>query len=155
MGSRRNTIGCRIWIQLTDRSPLMQNASLTPSQLPVIDAVDVIRLTGFGHEFITAMLDKQVNQADPPEFKPVDGELAQQIASLFRQLPPGEPARCHTPPFGLRFYMNGKTQGECSICWDCNNIYGDFRYDFHAGHPTSEALFSLLTQISNLEDTLL
>jgi hypothetical protein len=133
----------------------MHNASLTPSQLPVIDAVDVVMLEGTGHQSIAGIFVGQVIEEDPPAFKRIEGEVAQQIASLFRQLPPGEPARCHTPPFGLRFYTSGKAQGGCSICWQCNNILGDFQYDFHAGHPTSEALFSLLKQLSNLEDTLL
>jgi len=32
--------------------------------------------------------------------------------------------RCHVPPFGLRFFSGDRLLCEASICWRCNNIFG-------------------------------
>ena len=53
----------------------------------------------------------------------VEGELVQQVASLWRQLKPGESARCHMPPFGLRFYFKEKLILQAFLCWACDNMY--------------------------------
>ena len=50
----------------------------------------------------------------------------QRVLGLWRQLPPGEQSRCHSPPLGLRMYTKGKLVLECSLCWGCDNIYFNF-----------------------------
>ncbi|HLO86169.1 MAG TPA: hypothetical protein VK203_14330 [Nostocaceae cyanobacterium] len=82
-------------------------------------------------------------------FVRVKGETAQQIARLWRQLPPDEQMRCHIPPFGLRFYIGNKLLVQGSVCWQCNNIYveengEDLVYEFDAQHPHSQQLLALL-----------
>ncbi len=114
---------------------------LTPEQLFEISTADILILHERGDLEGIKVLD------DAP-YKCIEGGAAQEIAMLFRQLPTGMPARCHEPPFGLRFYAEGGLQRQCSICWECNNIYGDFRYDFDANHTISERLLALLKQLS-------
>ena len=48
----------------------------------------------------------------------------------WKQLRPEEPARCHEPPLGLRFYRDTQILFESSLCWKCDNIY---LYDPSAG----------------------
>jgi hypothetical protein len=72
----------------------------------------------------------------------------QQIISLWQALPPGESARCHVPPFGVRFFSGETVMCQASICWRCNNIYGEaggqqFYYFFDAKAPSSRSLLSL------------
>src|SRR5947209_5250192 len=83
----------------------------------------------------------------------VEGATALRIAQLWRDLPPGEEARCHIPPFGLRFVADGRVVCEGSICWECNNIYGDvgrvpFGYESDAGAVGSQALLEELLRIA-------
>ena len=54
---------------------------------------------------------------------PVEGELAQEVASLWRQLPYAEQMRCHLPPYALRFWRGADVVLTASICWRCNNIW--------------------------------
>jgi hypothetical protein len=89
-----------------------------------------------------------MNILDDAPHKRIEGKAIQEIAHLFRQLPSGDPARCHTPLFGLRFGTEDSLQRQCSICWECNNIYGDFQYDFDAEASISQNLLALLTQLS-------
>jgi hypothetical protein len=63
------------------------------------------------------------------------GAEVQRIAEMSRALPEGEQSRCHTPPFGLRFFAGDKLVCEASICWKCNNIFG------HAGTEKLAFLF--------------
>jgi len=82
---------------------------LFPEKLSEIGAVDVLILDGKGALEGMKILD------DAPH-KRVEGQASQEIAHLFRQLPSGDPARCHTPPFGLRFYTEDSLLRQCSIC---------------------------------------
>jgi hypothetical protein len=82
----------------------------------------------------------------------VEGPTALRIAQLWRELPPGETARCHSPPFGLRFILEGQVICEGSICWECNNIYGNFEgevffYQFDAEAAESKALLAEVKRI--------
>lgn len=52
------------------------------------------------------------------------GSEANRIAALWRALPEAEQMRCHVPPFGLRFFAGGELVCEASICWECNNVFG-------------------------------
>ncbi len=115
--------------------------------LPNIDALDVLDLGG---EF-PKMLDNLVMSSCVIK---VEGELAQQVANLWRQLKPSQSARCHMPPFGLRFYCKGELILQASICWECNNIYlwqKDnpflFLYGVDLEQPSAKKLFSLLEGI--------
>ena len=80
------------------------------------------------------------------------GPEATRIAALWRDLPPGEEARCHTPPFGLRFYFGRRLVCEASICWQCNNIFGnagdeELFFAFDGSHPTSRELLAACEQL--------
>jgi hypothetical protein len=113
----------------------------SPEQLSEVSTIDILVLDGRGADAERKILDDALH-------KPIVGQAAQEIANLFRQLPSGSSARCHTPPFGLRFYTVDGLQRQCSICWECNNICGDFQYDFDADNYISQELFALLTQLS-------
>ncbi|HEX3313345.1 MAG TPA: hypothetical protein VHR72_00585 [Gemmataceae bacterium] len=82
------------------------------------------------------------------------GAEAQRIAELWRDLPAGHQMRCHIPPFGLRFIAEGQVICEGSICWKCNNIFGDvggepFAYEFDAKADVSQALLLQLRRVMN------
>ena len=82
----------------------------------------------------------------------VEDELAQEIASLWRQLPYDEQMRCHTPPFALRFWSGANAVLIASMCWRCNNIWiteGDERKyaQFDGEADISQRLLHLLEEI--------
>ena len=112
------------------------------------DEVAVVNLDGFyinARNFVTAAKDAPVVR--------VAGDEAQQIVTLWQGLPFDESARCHTPPFGLRFYAVGRLLCEASICWNCNNIYGEvsgerFFYYFNAESPSARRLLEILQIVS-------
>ena len=85
-------------------------------ELLTIDRVEVLDLEGH----FAAMSDGLITAR---RIVTVEGDLAQQIAQRWRQLTPGESARCHTPPFGLRFAFQGKVLLQASLCWVCSNMY--------------------------------
>jgi hypothetical protein len=64
----------------------------TPSSLSEIDEVAVLDLGGLG----VNAYNFDAKSADARSFT-VKGDLAKQIAELFRALPAGDQARCHTP----------------------------------------------------------
>jgi hypothetical protein len=77
---------------------------------------------------------------------------AQRIAELWRRLPPAESARCHIPPYGLRFWRAGQKVVEVSLCWECNNAYGyagdkALWFTFDAGAPVSVSLLMQLRHV--------
>lgn len=135
--SKSNPFSPQEYHELNRETPVQ----LSPEDLPEIRMIDVLILDGNGALGGMNTLDNAIH-------KRVGNQVAQEIANLFRQLPSGEPARCHTPPFGLRFYTEDGLQRQCSICWECNNIYGDFRYDFDADHSISQKLLALLIQLA-------
>lgn len=113
-----------------------------PSQLPEVDAVELVDLKGL-------QLNRVSEYMRIAPFVRVKGETAQQIARLWRQLPPDEQMRCHIPPFGLPFYEGNKLLVQGSVCWQCNNISveengEDLVYEFDAQHPHSQQLLALL-----------
>jgi hypothetical protein len=114
-----------------------------PSQLPDIDAVELVDLRTLHLGSVAMSIVKNA------PFVQVKGEAAQQIAHLWRHLPPDEQMRCHNPPFGLRFYMDNKLLVQGSVCWECNNIHAEENgkslvYEFDAQHPHSQELFAFL-----------
>jgi hypothetical protein len=92
----------------------------TPSLLPPIDAVEVVDLADVCPDGVEAFMNAAT---DAPSARMSEGD-AQRIAALWRGLPAGHQARCHNPPFGLRFYHREQLVCQASICWECNNIFG-------------------------------
>lgn len=120
-----------------------------PSLLPDVDAVEVVDL----RDIQLHSVKEYMRAKDTPHVR-VKGETAQQIAHLWRQLPPDEQMRCHIPPFGLRFYVGNKLLVQGSVCWDCNNIWveengEDLVYTFDGGHKSSRQLLGLLQKIAD------
>ncbi|MFN9732804.1 MAG: hypothetical protein ACK544_02080 [Microcystis sp.] len=116
-------------------------------ELPNIDALDVLDLGG---QF-PKMLDNLVMSSRVIK---VEGEFVQQVANLWRQLKPGQSARCHMPPFGLRFYCKGELILQASMCWECNNMYlwqkdnpSPSLHGVDLEPPSAKKLFSLLEGI--------
>jgi hypothetical protein len=121
--------------------------SAIPNMLPEIDEVWVVDLCGldFGPG------DFETRGAAAPAVN-VAGVEVQRIAELFRTLPPGEEARCHMPPFGLRFVSAGKIVCEASICWECTNVYGrvegrDISYGFDGSSAGARELLRILERV--------
>ena len=118
-------------------------ATFTPSSLPPIDAVDVVELTTVDAKRV----DAYMNAATGAPSVRVSGVEAERIAAIWRQLPAGEQSRCHGPPFGLRFYSDGRLILQVSICWKCNNIFGDagenrVSFEFDGSHEKSRELLA-------------
>jgi hypothetical protein len=121
-----------------------------PSQLPDIDAVELVDLKGLQPKHV----NEYMKIAKDASHVHVQGEAAQQIAYLWRQLPPDEQMRCHSPPFGLRFYRGRELLVQGSVCWECNNIFveengEDLAYTFDGQHAYSQQLLILLEQIAD------
>lgn len=114
-----------------------------PSSRPPISAVEVVLLRGIDANRVSEYMREAV--AVPSVL--LDGEAAQRVAALWRHLPPGEPYRCHNPPFGLRFLAGEAVVCRASLCWECNNIFGDadgqeLAHNFDAKASVSRALLS-------------
>ncbi|MCU0718771.1 MAG: hypothetical protein MUC83_03635 [Pirellula sp.] len=74
------------------------------------------------------------------------------IAETWRRLPIGEMVRCHKPQIGLRFYVDYTIVCEGSVCWDCENIFGnvngsEFCYTFDPKSKAGLELFKLVQSI--------
>ncbi len=126
----------------------------SPASLPPITSVDVVALQG-----VTAVVDDYMqNSGDAPSVT-LYGDDAQRVADLWRSLPPGEQARCHIPPYGLRFRCGERVICQASICWECDNIFGDaegrhVHYEFESSHPTSISLLAEMRRaIGGLESS--
>ncbi len=115
----------------------------TPSSLPAIDTVEIIDLRAMDSNRVNETMTLS-SQAPRWSFAGTDAQL---IASLWRDLPPGEQSRCHTPPFGFRFLASGILVAEASVCWACNNVFGimgsqELLYEFDSSHATSQQLLA-------------
>lgn len=119
--------------------------SYSPSLLPPVTSVVVVDLRRIDANRVSQHMQ---NAAAAPSIT-LNGDHAQRIAELWRALPPGIQSRCHTPPFGLRFRSGERVVCEASLCWECDNIFGqsegrDIHYEFDAGQPISQALLAEL-----------
>ena len=117
--------------------------TVVPSSLPPIDAVEAVDLAGLDPDRVSEYMAAAVNA---PRVA-VTGSDAERIACLWRGLPEGEQMRCHIPPFGLRFYSRRRLICEASVCWECNNIFGNaggehLWYGFDASHEHSRELLA-------------
>lgn len=120
------------------------------SQLPEVDAVEVVKLRGISGKPVS----KYMRESSSTRSVRVVGDVAQNIARLWRQLPFAEQMRCHIPPYGFRFYQNNQLILQASVCWKCNNIHIDMdgqslRYTFDAQHLYSQELLLIAKQIMN------
>lgn len=112
-----------------------------PSSLPPISVVEVVVLKNVDVDDIRgAVAASSVSVS-------LHDEDAQRVAALWRQLPTGEPHRCHLPPFGLRFLDGEVVVCQASLCWKCNNIFGEvsgeaFSYDFDSSDSISQDLLN-------------
>ena len=89
-----------------------------PSELPEVDAVEVVDLRGVGPTEAVVTLGRAQRAVR------LEGAAAAEIAALWRSLPSGEMMRCHIPGFGLRFWRGGEEVVAASLCWKCNNARG-------------------------------
>lgn len=92
------------------------------------------------------------NASDAPRVTLL-GAAVLHVADLWRRLPPGDQARCHIPPYGLRFFSDDHLVCEASICWACNNIFGvadgrKIHYAFDAEHSVSQELLAEINRIA-------
>jgi hypothetical protein len=112
----------------------MRAGDYDPSTLGEVDAVDVVAIDLDGyHEnaarsevnpFVTAAPVNEIIRSPSHRTVRLAGGDARRIADLWRQFTPTVPARCHTPPYGLRFWLAGHKVIEASLCWECSNAYG-------------------------------
>jgi len=117
----------------------------SPDSLPEIDAVEVVDL----EEVEPFSGDEYMSAATSAPSVRVSGNAAQTIAELWRRLPAGFQARCHDPPFGLRFFLGQELVAEASLCWECNNVLGgtwegSFWFAFDGAAPLSRELLATL-----------
>lgn len=83
--------------------------------------------------------------------KPFDGQEAQQIIQLFQCLAPGEPARCHMPPWAVAFYDQTQILFTATVCFECANAYvytslGKELRAFNTSETHGKQFLSLLNQ---------
>jgi hypothetical protein len=119
-----------------------------PASLPLISTIEVVVLRGLN----PSRVSEYMQAAATCPFITVSGAAADRIAELWRCLPQGNQARCHTPPFGLRFYSGEQVICQASVCWECNNIFGDFsgkplHYEFDAEATPSKQLFAEIQKV--------
>jgi hypothetical protein len=130
-----------------------------PALLPEVDGVEVLtlgKLTSSTGESTFSMKHWAVFAVAAAV--QADEHLTQHIAELWRKLPPGEQARCHVPPFALRFFAEGEVILEASLCWHCNNIWlreekTENVFEFDARAEVSQELLAVLKAISKGEET--
>lgn len=99
---------------------------LSPAQLPEVVAVQIINVSRLCPDRVS----EYVTSCSESPCVTLTGAEAERVAKLWRSLPQGEQARCHTPPFVLRFklrnaadYAEGRWVS-VSMCWQCDNMYG-------------------------------
>ncbi len=131
-----------------------KNPVVFPANLSQIDAVEIVLVRDLKPDSV----DRYLEGADQAPCIKTAPDDAMSIVDIFRQLPSGEQARCHVPTFGLRFLAGEKAICRVSICWRCNNIYGDqegspihFGFDARAG--VSQKLLAKLRAISNWNES--
>lgn len=116
--------------------------------LPEIEFVEVVDLI----DVDVARVDQHMKFADNAPSVELTGDDARKIADLWRRMPPSVNTRCHNPPFGLRFYKDGKLYLQASLCWQCDNIYGELNSEyffstFDAEHKLSQELLQVCKQL--------
>lgn len=121
-----------------------------PSTLGPVDAIDVVALDADSN--VGRVNEYMRSGAVGREIRLTDREDVERIAALWRSLPPGEQARCHIPPYGLRFWRGGVKVLEASLCWECHNVFGhagdqELWFAFDATAPLSVSLLMQCRQL--------
>lgn len=115
-----------------------------PKSLPAIDAVEIVDIRRLEAKRVSQYM--QIAR-DEPSVR-LNGNAAQRFADAWRALTPGESARCHVPPIGLRFFVDGSVYLEASVCWRCSNLFGvceenEMWYAFDSDSGAAKRLFGL------------
>jgi len=115
-----------------------------PTSLPKIDAVEIVDIRGLDANRVSQYM---LIAGNAPYVRR-EGESAQPFADAWRNLLAGESVRCHVPPIGLRFFVDGTIHTEASVCWRCNNLFGmqngiEISYAFDAESAPAQKLLSL------------
>ncbi|MBD2113565.1 hypothetical protein H6F59_17200 [Nodosilinea sp. FACHB-141] len=102
---------------------------------------DIISENGWPESFWNYVQDRKL----------LDGEEAQHVIQLFQKLSPGEPARCHMPPWELAFYDETELLFTTTLCFECSNAYvytvhGKDLHAFDVSEPHAEELLAFLKQ---------
>jgi hypothetical protein len=123
--------------------------SYDPRSLPEVVAVEIVDLGDI--DIDPSRVVEQMATAVQAHRVRVRGDIAARIAELWRALPAGEAVLCHIPPYGLRFFNSAGTVCQASICWRCNNLYGDvggrpIGYEFDSEHPTAQRLLQVVRE---------
>jgi hypothetical protein len=124
-------------------------ANYSPPTLPEVQSVEIVRASNV---YAARLNDYMKNHESPGVV--LEGQAAAEIAALWRELPSlpeGQQGRCHVPPFGIRFFTRSGVAVQGTICWKCNNIYGDelgrdIFYIFDGQHPQSRLLLQELSR---------
>jgi hypothetical protein len=129
-------------------------ADYQQASLGAVDCVDILVLAGAPRNDNLPRLQTGFDGFPIKASHVIRGTNAEKIAQLWRTLPPTtNPARCHVPPFGLRFYQAETLLLEASLCWQCSNIFiviADEKagYIFDPKHKISQELLKLLKKLS-------
>jgi hypothetical protein len=86
-----------------------------------VTAVEVVDVRGIEPNRVSQFM---AYARDRPGVR-LNKERAERVVGLYRQLPRGEQARCHKPSYGLRMFREDRIVYQASICWECNNIFGE------------------------------
>jgi hypothetical protein len=121
----------------------MAEGKMNVSTLPPIDSVEVLVISG---DYEPSRRGASIPGNTVAK---LTGELAQQVAQLWRSLPDGEQMRCHNPRHGLRFYCGESVLLEAAICFECNNIsiIANGRHEwvaFDGQAPSSQRLLAMI-----------
>ncbi len=123
-----------------------------PNSLPHVDAIEIVDIRRVDADRVSQYMQIA---GDAPSVR-VDGESARPIADAWRALMPGESARCHVPPIGLRFIVDGTVYLEASVCWRCNNLFGlcggtEISYAFDSDSESAMRLLALAQEAIGIE----
>ncbi len=96
----------------------------TPAWQTPVSSADRVELVSLPQQKILAEEDwPDIFRSHVSERRMIAGDDAQQVIGLFTELEPGDPARCHMPPWGLAFYKNDIVLVAVTICYRCSNAY--------------------------------
>lgn len=137
---------------------MLQSRMYNPALLPQVEKVVILNLGDNLQDSTSEYVRRgglSLGTQTFPIYAIVEAESneASEIAEMWRQLPQAEQARCHVPPYGLRFYGGGRMIVEASVCWQCNNIWtreegGKSFYTFDASAEVSQRLLEKLREIA-------
>lgn len=85
------------------------------------DGVELFRLQGM--EIVTDEEWPEGFWRRVGERRRLSGPEVAQTIRLFCALEPGDPARCHTPPWGLALYRGDQLFLTATLCYRCSNAY--------------------------------